>query len=126
MDKNFTDMNSKQILVWALAGFLIVYHTVKIYSGMIETPNIGQVFSENYYQNTIRLLIVCSLFLVLMFSRIGLGLMWVFIVSLIVTQYLMLPTDKNLAALLGPLKGLIFPTVISLIFWHQRKPQQHE
>ncbi len=112
-------MNKKQIIIWLLACFLITYHTLKIYTGLAETGNAGLIFSEGYYQNTVRLWIITSLLLVIMFKRLGVYSMWLSIFALVVIQYVLLPGNVNLAGYFGPLKGFIIPLIITWLFWRQ-------
>jgi len=113
-------MNKNQIFIWLLTSFLITYHTLKIYTGLAETGNAGVIFTEGYYQNMVRLWVIASLLIVIMFKRMGIYSMWLSIVTLVVIQYVLLPGNVNLAGYFGPLKGLIFPLIITWLFWRQR------
>ncbi|MGJ8664330.1 MAG: hypothetical protein ACSHWU_11805 [Marinicella sp.] len=109
-------MNQKQIIVWILAGFLITYHTVKIYTGLAASGDAAAVFSEGHFQNIVRLWIIFSLMLVIMFKRVGLYSMWLSISVLVVIQYIQMSSAEPWLTYLAPLKGFIFPIIITLIF----------
>ncbi len=114
-------MHKNQIIIWLLAGFLITYHTVKIYSDLVATDDAMAAVLNWSYVYSLRLWIIGSLLLVIMFKRLGVVSMWLSIIALITSQYLNLPDTTSAAAYLGPLKGLIIPTIITGLFWYNRK-----
>lgn len=115
-------MHKNQIIIWLLAGFLITYHTMKIYTGLVAADGtLGFAWS---HVDSIRLWIIGSLLLVIMFKRLGLLSMWLSIVTLVVLNYLNLPVTADTAAQLGLLKGLLIPTIITALFWHNHRPSK--
>lgn len=116
-------MHKNQIIIWVLASFLITYHTVKIYSGLVATDDAAAAVLNWSYENSIRLWIIFSLFLVIMFKRLGVVSMWLSIITLIVMQYISLSGGIQLTAYLGPLKGFIFPVIITWMFWRNQANQ---
>lgn len=117
-------MHKNQIIIWVLASFLITYHIVKIYSGLIATDDAAAAILEWSFQNTIRLWIIFSLMLVIMFKKLGVISMWLSITTLIVTQYMGLSVGTDLVALLSPLKGFVFPLIITWMFWQNQTNQK--
>lgn len=117
-------MKHKHLIIWLLAGFLITYHTVKMYTGLAETGHAATVFTENYYENTVRLWIVASLLLVIMFKPVGVVSMWLSIGTLVVIQMVSLTGTSLWLDYLLPLKGFIFPLLITLVFWQHRLDQE--
>ncbi len=111
-------MYKKQFIIWLLAGFLIMYHTVKIYSDLVATDDAMAAVLDWSYTNSIRLWIICSLLLVIMFKRLGVLSMWLSILVLVAMQYMNLSASG--AAYFAPLRGLIIPAIITALFWQNR------
>lgn len=109
-------MHKKQIVIWTLAGFLITYHTVKIYSGLVDGDDAAAALLNWSSDYTIRLWIIFSLLLVIMFKRMGLVSMWLSITALIITQFMNLPDSNDFMAYIKPLKGFVIPMIISWMF----------
>ncbi len=110
-------MNHKHLIIWLLASFLITYHTVKLYTGLLESGDAAASIIAWSYIYSVRLWIIVSLLLVIMFKRLGVISMWLSILTLVVMQYVKLTGDLSFIDYLGPLKGLIIPLLISWLFW---------
>jgi hypothetical protein len=117
-------MNNSRPIIWLMVGFLIVYHTVKIYTAWNQSGASFNMLSDGYFQFPVRLWIIFSLILVMMNKRIGIISMWLSITTLVTIQYILIPVGSNLSVYYAPLKGFIFPSIISWLFWRQQKAQQ--
>ncbi len=114
-------MHKKQIIIWLMAGFLITYHTVKIYSGLVANDDAAAAVLNWSLSNSLRLWIIASLLLVIMFKRLGVLSMWLSISSLVLLQYMNMTGNVTFLSYLGPLKGFIFPAAITMLFWQNQK-----
>ncbi len=100
----------KTIIPWLFAGFLVAYHCTKIYVTVTEQE------LEFSYQliwiTCLRTMIVLSFIALVFKPKLGLGMMWLFIGSLVTTQiYMQWSTD--LGSVFALLKGLIIPSLIT-------------
>ena len=115
-------MNHKHLIIWLLASFLITYQTVKIYSGLVESGDAAAAVIQWSYLFTVRLWVIVSLLLVIMFKRVGIISMWLSILTSVVFQYVQLTDALSLIAYVTPLKGFILPVMITWVFYHNRHP----
>lgn len=118
----------QRIVICALAGLLIFYHSYTLYdlylgtgTDLYEGGRAGAHTWFEHVQSALRVLIVFSLVLVAMNRRFALYGMWAAISSLIATHYWALFFDLPFRFLdgrhpLSYLKGLIIPTVITLLY----------
>lgn len=110
----------RRLVILVLAGLLIYYHTYTLYDLYVGTGTSAHTTFE-YVQSVLRVVITLSLLLVVFGSRRALWGMWAGIVGLIATHYWAhfgnLPVDFTTGRHpLSYLKGLIFPTIITLAF----------
>ena len=110
----------RRLIIFALAGLLIFYHSLTLYDMYVGTSNITHTLFENV-QSVFRVLITVSLLLVVFGVRWALWGMWFSISGLVATQYWAhfgnLPVDFTEGRHpLSYLKGFIFPTIITLAF----------
>jgi len=110
----------RRLVILVLAGLLIYYHTYTLYDLYVGTGTSAHTTFE-YMQSVLRVVITLSLLLVVFGSRRALWGMWAGIVGLIATHYWAhfgnLPVDFTMGRHpLSYLKGLIFPTIITLAF----------
>jgi hypothetical protein len=110
----------RRLVILVLAGLLIYYHTYTLYDLYVGTGTSAHTTFE-YVQSVLRVVITLSLLLVVFGSRRALWGMWAGIVGLIATHYWAhfgnLPVDFTKGRHpLSYLKGLIFPTIITLAF----------
>lgn len=110
----------RRLVILILAGLLIYYHTYTLYDLYVGTGASAHTTFE-YVQSVLRVVITLSLLLVVFGSRRALWGMWAGIVGLIATHYWAhfgnLPVDFTTGRHpLSYLKGLIFPTIITLAF----------
>jgi hypothetical protein len=108
----------RRLVILILAGLLIYYHTYTLYDLYVGTGTSAHTTFE-YVQSVLRVVITLSLLLVVFGSRRALWGMWAGIVGLIATHYWAhfgnLPVDFTAGRHpLSYLKGLIFPTIITL------------
>lgn len=113
-------MNHKHLIIWLLATVLITYHTVKLYGGLIESGDAAASVIAWSFIYTLRIWIIFSLLLVIMFKRFGVISMGLSTVTLVVVQYVELSGALTFADYLTPLSGLTIPAVIIGLF---SKPQ---
>lgn len=118
----------QRIVICALAGLLIFYHTYTLYDLYLgsgtdlyggESTNAHPLFE--HVQSTLRVIIIFSLVLVAMNRRFALYGMWTAISALVATHYWAFFYDLPFRFLdgrhpLSYLKGFIIPTVITLLF----------
>jgi hypothetical protein len=118
----------RQLIIGALAGLLIFYHSYTLYDLYLgsgtdlyggSSHNAHTMFV--HVQSLLRILIIASLFLVAMNRRFALFGMWIGISSLIATHYWALFFELPFRFLdgrhpLSYLKGFIIPTVITFLF----------
>jgi len=110
----------RRLVILVLAGLLIYYHTYTLYDLYVGTGTSAHTTFE-YVQSVLRVVITLSLLLVVFGSRRALWGKWAGIVGLIATHYWAhfgnLPVDFTTGRHpLSYLKGLIFPTIITLAF----------
>jgi hypothetical protein len=118
----------RQLIVYALAGLFIFYHTYTLcdlYLGSgTDIYDVGNSSTYDLYrhvQSSLRVLIISSLLLVAMNWRLGLYGMWAAISALIATHYWAYFLDLPFRFLeskhpLSYLKGFIMPTVVTILF----------
>lgn len=109
-----------RLVVLVLAGLLIFYHIFTLYDLYLGEGTSAHTAFE-YIQSLLRLVIALSLVLVVLGQRKALWAMWGGILGLIATHYWAhfghLPVDFTEGRHpLSYLKGLIFPTIITLLF----------
>ena len=63
-----------------------------------------------------RLWVVASLLLVIMFKRVGIFSMWLSISTLVVIQFAQLSGALSVTDYTAPLKGLVIPVVITWLY----------
>ena len=119
----------RRIVIYALAGLFIFYHTYTLFDLYFGSgTDLYGGGSENAYplfvhtQSILRVIIVFSLVLVVMNRRFALYGMWAAISALVATHYWAFFFDLPFRFLdgrhpLSYLKGFIFPTVISLLYF---------
>ena len=110
----------RRLIIFALAGLLIFYHSLTLYDMYVGTRDIGHTLFDNV-QSVFRVLITVSLLLVVFGVRWALWGMWFSISGLVATHYWAhfghLPVDFTEGRHpLSYLKGFIFPTIITLAF----------
>ena len=110
----------RRLLILVLAGLLIFYHCYTLYDLYLGAGTSAHTTFE-YLQSGLRVVITVSLLLVVFGSRRALWGMWAGILGLIATHYWAhfgnLPVDFTAGRHpLSYLKGLIFPTIITLAF----------
>ena len=110
----------RRLLILVLAGLLIFYHSYTLYDLYLGAGTSAHTFFE-YVQSVLRVVITISLLLVAFGSRHALWGMWAGILGLIATHYWAhfgsLPVDFTAGRHpLSYLKGLVFPTLITLAF----------
>ena len=118
----------QRIVICALAGLLIFYHTYTLYdlylgfgTDLYESGSANTHPLFEHGQSVLRVLIVFSLVLVAMNRRLALYGMWTAISALIATHYWAFFFDLPFRFLdgrhpLSYLKGFIIPTVITLLY----------
>lgn len=118
----------RRIVICALAGLLISYHTYTLFdlyfgSGTDLYEGGGGSTHPHFErtQSILRIMIILSLLLVVMNRRFGLYAMWAAISALVATHYWAFFFDLPFRFLdgrhpLSYLKGLIIPTVITLLY----------
>jgi hypothetical protein len=116
-----------------LIGFLLLYHISKLYSiyfgnDTVTTDAFLESFGEDFpiatvllLQSIFRICIITGLVLIFLKKNIGVLFMWLGILSLIATQFIIVNQSNNelihsIHSGLKPLKGLILPIVISLLY----------
>ncbi len=110
-----------KLIIISLAGFLIVYHSFKIYSLITGSPDI-QTFTTNHgFLSLIRVIIITSLIWLLMEQKFALFFMWSAIASLVTLQILATSEANHWPAHLLPLKGFIFPSAITFFYLKQER-----
>jgi hypothetical protein len=113
-------LSFRRLIILVLAGLLIYYHTFTLYDLYLgAATSAGTTFE--YVQSALRVVITLSLLLVIFGSRLALWGMWAGIAGLIATHYWAhfgnLPVDFTEGRHpLSYLKGVIFPTIITLAF----------
>jgi len=117
-----------RLIICALAGLLIFYHTYTLYDLYLGTGtdiyDVGNAATYDLYrhiQSILRVCIITSLVLVVLNKRPTLYGMWIAITTLIATHYWAYFFDLPFRFLEGThplsyLKGLIIPTVITTLF----------
>ena len=110
----------RRLLILVLAGLLIYYHCYTLYDLYLGAGTSAHTTFE-YAQSVLRVVITVSLLLVVFGRRRALWGMWAGILGLIATHYWAhfgnLPVDFTAGRHpLSYLKGLIFPTLITLAF----------
>mgnify|MGYP000256464940 CR=1 FL=1 len=100
----------KKTISYLLAGFLITYHSVKIYNTYFLPPI--DVTHQLIWITSLRLMIVLSFITLAFKPKLGLVMMWIFIGSLVATQ-IYAQWDNTWQDMLGPFKGLIIPSLIT-------------
>ena len=118
----------QRVVIFALAGLLVCYHTYTIFELYIGSstdlyggPNANGHALYMHTQSILRLLIIVSLVLVAMNRRSALYAMWAAIGALVATHYWAYFFDLPFPFLEGRhplsyLKGFIIPTVITLLY----------
>jgi phosphoglycerol transferase MdoB-like AlkP superfamily enzyme len=114
-------------------AFLFFYHTSKLYNiyfgnDFVTSNEFLKSFEKNFpiatvliLQSVFRIVIVTGLLLIYLKKNIGILFMWLGILSLITTQFIIANQSNNelihsIHSGLKPLKGLILPIVISLLY----------
>lgn len=110
----------RRLIILVLAGLLIYYHTFTLYDLYLGAGTSARTGFE-YIQSALRVVITLSLLLVVFGRRLALWGMWAGIAGLIATHYWAhfgnLPVDFTEGRHpLSYLKGIIFPTIITLAF----------
>ena len=110
----------RRLIIFVLAGLLIFYHTYTLCDLYLGVGTSVHTTFE-YIQSVLRVLITLSLLFIVFGNRWALWGMWAGIAGLIATQYWAhfgnLPVDFTKGRHpLSYLKGLIFPTIITLAF----------
>jgi hypothetical protein len=110
----------RRIVMFALAGVLVLYHATTIYNIYAGTRISGHSAFVNL-QSLLRIVIITSLSLVILGVRSALWGMWVGISALIFTQYwghfgLQTVDFTEGRSGFSYLRGFIFPTILTLIF----------
>ena len=119
----------RQMIICVLAGLLIFYHCTVLYDlylgvgnhdGLYDRTASGTPKSYEYIQSALRLIIIAGLTLVACGIRRALSVMWAGIGTLVATHYWAHFGDIPVAFTEGRhplsyLKGLIFPTIITLL-----------
>ncbi|WP_297802177.1 hypothetical protein [Arenimonas sp. GDDSR-1] len=117
-----------RLVICALAGLLVFYHTYTLYDLYLGTGtdiyDVGNAATYDLYrhiQSILRVCIITSLVLVVLNKRPALYGMWIAITTLIATHYWAYFFDLPFRFLEGThplsyLKGLIIPTVITTLF----------
>jgi len=103
-----------------LAGFLIVYHAMKLKMAYLSGADSAALSMIAHGQNGLRALIILALLLVIARVRGALWVMWIGIGLLIASQIFayfdgLLGEAANAAVYLGYLKGFILPTLITFV-----------
>ena len=129
----------QRIVICALAGLLIFYHTYTLYDLYLgsgtdlyqgESTNTHPLFQ--HVQSILRVTIVFSLVLVAMNRRFALYVMWTGISALVATHYWAFFFDLPFRFLdgrhpLSYLKGFIIPTAITLLYLSMNsQPSSHK
>ena len=119
----------RQLIIRALAGLLIFYHTYTLYdlylgsgTDLYEGGSTSAHAMFVHAQSILRILIIASLLLVAMNRRFALYGMWVAISALVATHYWALYFELPFRFLDGRhpfsyLKGFIIPTIITILAW---------
>jgi hypothetical protein len=120
----------QRVVIFALAGLLVCYHTYTLYELYVGSgidflyggPNANRHALYAHTQSILRVLIIVSLILVAMNRRSALYGMWIGIGALVATHYWAYFFDLPFHWVEGRhplsyLKGLIIPTVITLLHW---------
>jgi hypothetical protein len=110
----------RRIVMFALAGLLIVYHTTTLYNFYANAGISGHSAFVNL-QSLLRIVIIMSLSLVILGVRSALWGMWIGISALIFTQFwahfgLQSVDFTEGRSGFSYLRGFIFPTILTLIF----------
>lgn len=118
----------RNLIIGALAGLLIFYHTYTLYdlylgsgTDLYEGDSTGTHAMFVHAQSILRVSIIACLLLVAMNRRFALYGMWVAISALVATHYWALYFELPFRFLdgrhpLSYLKGFIIPTVITFLF----------
>jgi len=129
-----------QLIIYALAGLLIFYHTYTLYdlylgsgTDIYDAGNASTYALYRHTQSILRAFIIGSLLLVVLNKRLALYGMWAAIATLIATHYWALFFELPFRFLEGKhplsyLKGFIIPTVITTLFLaihSRREPSKH-
>lgn len=120
----------RRLLILVLAGLLIFYHCYTLYDLYLGAGTSAHTTFE-YLQSVLRVVITVSLLLVVFGKRRALWGMWAGILGLIATHYWAhfgnLPVDFTAGRHpLSYLKGLIFPTIITLAFHSPERSSKSE
>ena len=115
-----------RLLIVILAGLLIFYHLYTLHDLYLGAGSAASLYYD-HLQSALRVVIVIGLVLVLAGKRIGLWGMWIGISGLVATHYWahfgQLPVDFTEGRHpLSYLRGFIFPTIISVIYWRFGPP----
>jgi hypothetical protein len=117
-----------RLVIYALAGLLIFYHTYTLcdlYLGsgtdMYDVGSASTYAPYRHIQSILRAFIIGSLILVVLNNRLALYGMWAAIAALVATHYWALFFGLPFRFLEGKhplsyLKGFIIPTVITILF----------
>lgn len=110
----------RRLIIVVLAGLLIFYHTFTLYDLYLGSGLRADTFFE-YVQSVLRVVITFGLLMVVGGRRWALWVMWSGILGLIATHYWAhfgnLPVDFTEGRHpLSYLKGILFPTIITLAF----------
>lgn len=117
-----------RLTIYALAGLLIFYHTYTLYdlylgsgTDIYDVGNANTYDPYRYIQSILRVFIVGSLALVVLNKRPALYGMWIAIATLVATHYWAYFFGLPFRFLEGTrplsyLKGLIIPTIITILF----------
>lgn len=128
----------RRTIICVLAGLLIFYHCNVLYDlylgvgnheGLYDRTGSGTPKYYEYIQSMLRLVIIIGLTLVACGFRRALWVMWAGIGTLVATHYWAHFGDISVAFTQGRhplsyLKGLIFPTVITLLTLIPSRPEQ--
>ncbi len=104
-----------KIIIFLLAGFLISYHSVKVYSLFTAATSLIGFIDIHGISSVIRTAIIAALIMVVFNIKYGLVLMWISISALITLQYFSIDQVKHWSEFLSPLKGLIIPTILTIL-----------
>jgi hypothetical protein len=117
-----------RLIIYALAGLLIFYHTYTLYdlylgsgTDIYDVGNADTYDPYRHIQSILRVFIISSLILVVLNRRPALYGMWIAIAALVATHYWAYFLDLPFRFLEGThplsyLKGFIIPTIITSLF----------
>lgn len=121
------------IIIYVLITFLFSYHSFKLYiihfgEDFMNSESFINSFSSVFKakiaviaQSVFRVIILISLILIVKSKKIGIISMWLGIVLLVISQFWLVnestnPLVHSILSGLKPLKGLLFPTLITVLY----------